>query len=316
MREIINYWAESRGRVLVAGVGGAGTNAVNCMVDEGMEGVRFVCVDTDKKNLRECRATAYMQIGERMTGGYGAGERPEIGEKAAEESRAGIEDMMEGFDMVFVICGMGGGTGTGAAPVIARIAKTMGMLAVAIVTKPFYFEGEKRIAKALDGIEKLKGQVDTMSVILNDKLLGERGRDAFKSGMFCMADVVFRQMVQRITELFIRPALINLDFSDIVTVMKGKGIAYVGSGTGMGESKYQDAIREALTNPLMETSIEGASHIILHIIGEITLLETNEVCYDVQEKAGDGATIILGTRLDQECPDTVNITVIATGMGK
>lgn len=314
MNEFMDFEEEVPIKVLIAGVGGVGTSAVNCMMEGGMEGVEFLCVDMNKKHLYSCQSSTCMLIGERLTRKSGEDEGPGLGEKAAMASRHEFKNVMEGFDMLFIICGMGGKTGTGAAPVIARIARDMGILTVGIVTKPFYFEGERRKTKSLEGIEKLGRQVDSLIVISNDKLLEGRGECAFKSRVFCMEDVVFREIIQGITDLLIWPALINLAFEDVVTVMKEKGIAYVGSGSGTGEYKIQDAVCGALTNPLVETSIDGASYIILYIAGDIGLYEANEACSNVQEKVGEDAEIIFGARIDRECPDTVNITVVATGM--
>lgn len=314
MKEFMDCWEEDPIKVLIAGVGGAGTSAVNCMMEEGMEGVDFFCVDMNKKHQKSCKTSICMQIGERFTSKSVEDEGSGLGEKAAMASRHEFKDVMEGFDMLFIICGMGGETGTGAAPVIARIAKDMGILTVGIVTKPFYFEGERRKIKALEGMGELEKQVDSLIVISNDKLLEGRGECAFKSRVFCMADVVFREIIQGVTDLLIWPALINLAFEDVVTVMNEKGIAYVGSGSGTGKFKIQDAVCGALANPLMETSIDGASYIILYIAGDIGLYEANEACSNVQEKVGEDAEIVFGARIDRECPDTVNITVVATGM--
>ncbi len=314
MLEIMNNEAESTAKILVIGVGGAGNNAVNRMIDEGIKGVEFVCVNTDKQHLRSCKAPMCMQIGEKLTKGLGAGAKPEVGEKAAEESREELTEIIKGCDMVFVTCGMGGGTGTGAAPVVAQIAKDMQILTVGVVTKPFRFEGKQRMTNALGGIDKLKHHVDTLIVVPNDKLLEISDKRTSMAEAFCMADQVLQQGVQGITDLINMPALINLDFADVVTVMQDKGIAHIGVGSGKGESKCLDAVQEAITSPLLETSIDGASHVIINVSGDIGLLEANEAATYVQEMAGDDANIIFGAKVDEENSDLVMITVIATGL--
>nr|MBP3598165.1 cell division protein FtsZ [Eubacterium sp.] len=314
MLEIMNNEAESAAKILVIGVGGAGNNAVNRMIDEGIKGVEFVCINTDKQHLRRCKAPMNMQIGEKLTKGLGAGAKPDVGEKAAEESREELTEVIKGCDMVFVTCGMGGGTGTGAAPVVAQIAKEMGILTVGVVTKPFKFEGKQRMTNALGGIDKLKEHVDTLIVVPNDKLLEISDKRTSMSEAFDMADQVLQQGVQGITDLINVPALINLDFADVVTVMQDKGIAHIGVGMGKGESKCLDAVHEAITSPLLETSIDGASHVIINVSGDIGLLEINEATTYVQEMAGEDANIIFGAMLDEESSDTVTITVIATGL--
>lgn len=314
MLEIMNNEAESTAKILVIGVGGAGNNAVNRMIDEGIKGVEFVCVNTDKQHLRSCKAPLSMQIGEKLTKGLGAGAKPEVGEKAAEESREELTEVIKGCDMVFVTCGMGGGTGTGAAPVVAQIAKDMGILTVGVVTKPFKFEGKQRMTNAVGGIDKLKGHVDTLIVVPNDKLLEISDKRTSMAEAFCMADQVLQQGVQGITDLINMPALINLDFADVVTVMQDKGIAHIGVGTGKGESKCLEAVQQAITSPLLETSIDGASHVIINVSGDIGLLEANEAATYVQEMTGEDANIIFGAMMDEEHTDTVTITVIATGL--
>lgn len=314
MLEIMNNEAESTAKILVIGVGGAGNNAVNRMIDEGIKGVEFVCVNTDKQHLRSCKAPLSMQIGEKLTKGLGAGAKPEVGEKAAEESREELTEVIKGCDMVFVTCGMGGGTGTGAAPVVAQIAKDMGILTVGVVTKPFKFEGKQRMTNAIGGIDKLKDHVDTLIVVPNDKLLEISDKRTSMAEAFCMADQVLQQGVQGITDLINMPALINLDFADVVTVMQDKGIAHIGVGTGKGESKCLDAVQQAITSPLLETSIDGASHVIINVSGDIGLLEANEAATYVQEMTGEDANIIFGAMMDEEHTDTVTITVIATGL--
>lgn len=315
MLEIMTSEAESMAaNLLVVGVGGAGNNAVNRMIDEGIQGVEFVCVNTDKQILKRCKAPICIQIGEKLTKGLGAGAKPEIGEKAAEESREELAEVVKDADMVFVTCGMGGGTGTGAAPVVAKIAKDMGKLTVGIVTKPFNFEGKNRMTNALGGIEKLKECVDTLIVIPNDKLLAICDRRTTMPEALRKADEVLQQGVQGITDLINTPALINLDFADVQTVMKDKGIAHIGIGTGKGDDKCVEAVKQAITSPLLETTIDGATHVIINVSGEVSLIEANEAASYVQELAGEEATIIFGAMYDETSSDTVTITVIATGL--
>ncbi len=315
MLEIMTSEAESTAaNLLVVGVGGAGNNAVNRMIDEGIKGVEFVCINTDKQILKRCKAPICMQIGEKLTKGLGAGAKPEIGEKAAEESQEELSEIVKDADMVFVTCGMGGGTGTGAAPVVARIAKEMGKLTVGIVTKPFSFEGKNRMQNAIGGIEKLKDSVDTLIVIPNDKLLAICDRRTTMPEALKKADEVLQQGVQGITDLINTPALINLDFADVVTVMKDKGIAHIGIGTGKGDDKCVEAVKQAITSPLLETKIDGATHVIINISGEVSLIEANEAASYVQELAGEEATIIFGAMYDEAAADSVTITVIATGL--
>lgn len=315
MLEIMTSEAENMAaNLLVIGVGGAGNNAVNRMIDEGIQGVEFVCVNTDKQILKRCKAPICIQIGEKLTKGLGAGAKPEIGEKAAEESREELAEVVKDADMVFVTCGMGGGTGTGAAPVVAKIAKDMGKLTVGIVTKPFSFEGKNRMTNALGGVEKLKECVDTLIVIPNDKLLAICDRRTTMPEALRKADEVLQQGVQGITDLINTPALINLDFADVQTVMKDKGIAHIGIGTGKGDDKCVEAVKQAITSPLLETTIDGATHVIINVSGEVSLIEANEAASYVQELAGEEATIIFGAMYDETSSDTVTITVIATGL--
>ena len=311
-----DYDAERGARILVVGVGGAGNNAVNRM-SEGEDAVKlveFIGVNTDKQALAFSKAPVVIQIGEKLTKGLGAGAQPEVGQKAAEESIEVLQKALSGADMVFITCGMGGGTGTGAAPVIAKVAKDMGILTVAVVTKPFRFENKTRMNNALMGIERLKEVVDTLIVIPNDKLLEIVDRRTSIADAFKKADEVLQQSVQGITDLINVPALINLDFADIRTVMVNKGIAHIGIGEGHGDSKAEDAVKCAVTSPLLETSIKGASHVIVNITGDISLIEANDAASYVQELAGDGANIIFGARYEAEPADTCSITVIATGI--
>ena len=300
--------------LLVIGVGGAGNNAVNEMIDEGIRGVDFICVNTDIQVLKDCKAPKWIQIGEKLTKGLGAGAIPEVGEKAAEENREELAEAVRDADMVFVTCGMGGGTGTGAAPVIAQIAKEMGKLTVGIVTKPFAFEGKKRMNNAIAGIDKLKNCVDTLIVIPNENLLDIVDRRTSMPEAFKKADEVLQQSVQGITDLINTPALVNLDFADVVTVMKDKGIAHIGIGTGAGDDKCKEAVERATTSPLLETSIAGASNVIINISGDVSMMEASEAASYVQQLASDEANIIFGSMYDESAQDTVTITVIATGI--
>ena len=306
--------AESAAKIIVVGVGGAGGNAVNRMVDEAIGGVEFIAVNTDKQALSMCKAPMVLQIGEKITKGLGAGAKPEVGEKAAEESTDEIRQMLEGADMVFVTCGMGGGTGTGAAPVVASIAKDMGVLTVGVVTKPFRFEARQRMNNALAGIEKLKEAVDTLIVIPNDKLLEIVDRRTTMPEALKKADEVLQQAVQGITDLINLPALINLDFADVQTVMKDKGVAHIGIGSAKGDDKALEAVQEAVASPLLETTIEGASHVIINISGDISLMDANDAASYVQNLAGADANIIFGAMYDDSNADSATITVIATGL--
>ncbi len=314
MLEIRMNESESSAKIIVIGVGGAGNNAVNRMIDENIGGVEFIGLNTDRQALQLCKAPDTIQIGEKLTKGLGAGAKPEVGQKAAEESSEDITAAIKGADMVFVTCGMGGGTGTGAAPVVARLAKEMGILTVGVVTKPFKFEGRTRMTNALNGIENLKASVDTLIVIPNDRLLEIVDRRTTMPEALRRADEVLQQAVQGITDLINVPALINLDFADIQTVMIDKGIAHIGIGHGRGDDKAIDAVKEAVSSPLLETSIEGASHVIINISGDIGLMEANEAASYVQDLAGDNANIIFGAMYDDTVQDEASITVIATGL--
>lgn len=314
MLEIRTNEADAAAKIVVVGVGGAGNNAVNRMIEENIIGVEFVCVNTDRQHLQTCKAPTCVQIGEKLTKGLGAGAQPEVGEKAAEESREELTDIIRGADMVFVTCGMGGGTGTGAAPVVAQISKELGILTVGIVTKPFRFEAKTRMNNAIGGIEKLKASVDTLIVIPNDKLLEIVDRRTTMPDALRKADEVLQQGVQGITDLINVPGLINLDFADVSTVMSDKGIAHIGIGIGKGDEKCVDAVKQAITSPLLETTIEGASDVIINISGDISLVEANEAAMYVEELAGEEANIIFGAMYDDTAPDSAVITVIATGL--
>ncbi len=314
MLEIKTNDAESAAKIIVVGVGGAGNNAVNRMIDENIDGVDFIGVNTDKQALQLCKAPKLLQIGEKLTKGLGAGAKPEIGEKAAEESSEEITAALKGADMVFVTCGMGGGTGTGAAPVVAKISKDMGILTVGVVTKPFRFEAKARMVNALGGIERLKESVDTLIVIPNDKLLEIVDRRTTMPDALKKADEVLQQAVQGITDLINLPAIINLDFADVQTVMKDKGIAHIGIGTGKGDDKAAEAVKMAVESPLLETTISGATHVIINVSGDITLADAADAADYVQNLAGDDVNIIFGAMYDEKAADSCTITVIATGL--
>ena len=314
MLEIKSNDAENACKIIVVGVGGAGNNAVNRMVEENITGVEFIGMNTDKQALQLCKAPKLLQIGEKLTKGLGAGARPEVGEKAAEESSEDITGAIKGADMVFVTCGMGGGTGTGAAPVVAKIAKEMGILTVGIVTKPFSFEARTRMQNALGGIENLKSSVDTLIVIPNDKLLQIVDRRTTMPDALKKADEVLQQAVQGITDLINVPGLINLDFADVQTAMKGKGIAHIGIGAGQGDHKAADAVKLAVESPLLDTTIAGATDVIVNVSGDIGLADASDATDYVRQLAGENANIIFGAVYDEARTDSCNITVIATGI--
>lgn len=314
MLEIMTAGMESSAKIIVIGVGGAGNNAVNRMIEENIGGVEFIGVNTDKQALTLCKAPTLIQIGEKLTKGLGAGAQPEIGEKAAEENIDELTAAIKGADMVFVTCGMGGGTGTGAAPVVAKIAKEMNILTVGVVTKPFKFEAKARMVNAMGGIERLKESVDTLIVIPNDKLLEIVDRRTTMPDALKKADEVLQQAVQGITDLINVPALINLDFADVQTVMKDKGMAHIGIGLAKGDDKATEAVKLAVSSPLLETTITGASHVIINISGDISLMDANDAASYVQDLAGDTANIIFGAKYDESMADEAIITVIATGL--
>ena len=314
MLEIKMNEQEAGAKIMVIGVGGAGNNAVNRMIEENIIGVEFIGVNTDHQALQCCKAPTALQIGEKLTKGLGAGAHPEVGEKAAEENAEDISEMIKDANMVFVTCGMGGGTGTGAAPVIAKIAKEMGILTVGVVTKPFMFEGRARMNNAIAGIERMKEVVDTLIVIPNDKLLQIVDRRTSMPEALKKADEVLQQSVQGITDLINITGLINLDFADVQSVMKDKGIAHIGIGTGHGDDKAQDAMRMAISSPLLETTIDGASNFLINVSGDISLTEIDDATNMVREMADDSANIIFGANYDETAADTVTVTVIATGV--
>ena len=313
-----NYGTEDTAIIKVIGVGGAGNNAVNRMVDSGIEGVEFVSVNTDRQALLLSKAGTKIQIGEKITRGLGAGANPDIGAQAAEESKAEISEAIKGADMVFVTAGMGGGTGTGAAPIVANIAKEMGILTIAVVTKPFTFEGKKRLTQAERGIESLKGKVDTLVVIPNDKLLQIIDRKTSIVEAFKMADDVLRQGVQGISDLIKVPGLVNLDFADVKTIMLNTGMAHMGIGRASGENRAEDAAKQAIQSPLLETTIEGARGVIINVTGgeNLGLHEVNTAAELVQRSVDPEANIIFGAVIDKSLDEDIVITVIATGFDK
>ena len=307
---------ESSAKIIVVGVGGAGNNAVNRMIDENIGGVEFIGINTDSQALTLCKAPTAIQIGEKLTKGLGAGAQPEIGEKAAEENVEELTQAIKGADMVFVTCGMGGGTGTGAAPVVAKISKDMGILTVGVVTKPFKFEARTRMANAESGIEKLKEHVDTLIVIPNDKLLEIVDRRTTMPEALKKADEVLQQAVQGITDLINVPGLINLDFADVKTVMENQGAALMGIGRASGENRTVEATKLAISSPLLEVSIDGAKQVLLNITGgpDLTLFEAQDASDIVSKAAGDGVNIIFGTSINANLGVEVVVTVFATGI--
>ena len=314
MLEIKSNDEKNPARILVIGVGGAGNNAVNRMIDENVEGVELIAINTDKQALSLSRATTKIQIGEKLTKGLGAGAKPEVGASAVEENREEINDIIKDADMVFVTCGMGGGTGTGAAPIVAEIARNLGILTVGVVTKPFSFEGRPRMANAVNGIAKLRENVDTLIVIPNDKLLQICDKRTSIPDALKKADEVLQQGVQGVTDLINKPGLINLDFADIQTVMRDKGIAHIGIGHGSGDNKAVDAIKSAMESPLLETTVDGATDIIVNFSGNVGIVEAYDAITYLSEVAGEEANIIFGTVDNDVAGEDVSITIIATGL--
>ena len=313
-----NYMMDGTALIKVIGVGGAGNNAINRMIESGIKGVEFIAVNTDRQALQISKANTRIQIGEKLTRGLGAGANPDIGSQAAEESKSEIAEVLRGADMVFVTAGMGGGTGTGAAPIVAATAKELGILTIGVVTKPFTFEGKKRLTQAEKGIENLKGKVDTLVVIPNDKLLQIIDRKTSIVEAFKMADDILRQGVQGISDLISVPGLINLDFADVKTIMLNTGMAHMGIGRASGENRAEDAAKEAIQSPLLETSIEGARGVIINITGgpDLGLQEANTAAELVQRSVDPEANIIFGVVTDESLGDEIQITVIATGFEK
>lgn len=301
--------------IKVVGVGGGGNNAVNRMIEHGIEGVEFIAVNTDAQALELSKAEVKIQIGEKLTRGLGAGANPDIGKKAAEESKEQLEAVLQGADMIFVTCGMGGGTGTGATSVIAQIAKDLGSLTVGVVTRPFSFEGKKRSTHAASGIETLKESVDTLVVIPNDRLLEIVDKNTPMLEAFREADNVLTQGVQGISDLIAKPGLINVDFADVKTIMYDKGSALMGIGTATGETRAMEAARKAVSSPLLETSIDGARGILMNITGgtNLSLYEVQEAADMITSVADDDVNVIFGSVINENLKDEIVVTVIATG---
>lgn len=305
---------EQFAKIKVVGVGGGGNNAINRMIEGNLQGVEFISVNTDKQSLFTSKAEYKIQIGEKLTRGLGAGANPEVGSKAAEESRDDIYQALQGADMVFVTAGMGGGTGTGAAPIVAEIAKDMGILTVAVVTKPFSFEGKRRMKNAVIGIENLRAKVDTLVTIPNDRLLQIAEKKTTMIEAFQIADSVLLQGVQGISDLIAIPGLINLDFADVKTIMFERGLAHMGIGTSNGDNNIIDAVKTAITSPLLETTVSGATGVLLNVTGaDIGVLEVNEAAEMIREIADPEANIIFGAALDDSMSGEIRVTVIATG---
>lgn len=302
----------------VIGVGGGGNNVVNRMVRAGMQGVEFIAVNTDRQCLNASEATQKLAIGEKLTGGKGAGANPEVGRESARESKEQITALLEGADMVFVTAGMGGGTGTGAAPVVAELAKEKGILTVGVVTKPFNFEGRRRMEQAAKGIEELRQKVDSLVIIPNDRLQYATDEKITFANAFAIADDVLRQAVQSISDLIKTTGLINLDFADVTAVMKDAGLAHMGVGRGSGKNKAEDATHIAINSPLLETSIQGAKGIIVNITGPMDMgLEEVELAAEMVKQVADpDALFMMGTAFDDTLEDELRVTVIATGFGE
>lgn len=301
--------------IKVVGVGGGGNNAVDRMIEDNMDGVEFIAVNTDVQDLSKSKAPTKIQIGEKLTKGLGAGGNPEIGEKSAEETKEEVSKSLSGADMVFITAGMGGGTGTGAAPKIAEISKSMGILTVAVVTKPFNFEGKKRMSNAERGLTELRKNVDTLVIIPNQRLLAIIDKKTSIIDSFRKADEILRQGVQGIADLISKPGVINLDFADVKTVMSGKGVAHMGIGHGTGEDKAEIAVKAAIQSPLLETKINGAKYVLINFAGDenLGLLEADEAANLIKEAIDPDAEIIFGTTINENLKDEVVVTVIATG---
>ena len=301
--------------IKVVGIGGGGCNAVNRMVEAELKGIDFIAVNTDRQALNNCNAEIKVQIGEKLTKGLGAGANPEIGQRAAEETLDEITALIEGSNMVFITAGMGGGTGTGAAPIIAKASKDMGILTVGVVSKPFTFEGSKRKKQADLGIEFLKKYVDALVIVPNDKLVENCEQKTSLMEAFKMADDVLRQGVQGISDLIRDEAQVNVDFADVRSVMTDRGVAHMGIGHGYGETRAEDAVRDAVESPLLETTIDGAKARLLYVVGgyDIGMMEVNEIATAVQERADENCILIFGAAIQEDMNDEVKVTVIATG---
>lgn len=313
-----NDFKTGMANIKVIGVGGAGNNGVNGMVEAELKNIEFIAINTDRQALSESKANKKIQIGEKLTRGLGAGANPEIGKCSAEESKAEIAEALKGADMAFVTAGMGGGTGTGAAPIVAETSKEMGILTVAVVSKPFPFEGKRRMMQAEAGIEELRQNVDTLIIIPNEKLLQIAEKETSFEDAFKMSDEVLRQGIQGISDLITIPGLVNLDFADVKTIMLDAGIAHMGTGRARGEHRAQEAARQAIHSPLLETSIEGAGGVLINVTGgkNLGLLEINEAAELVQKSVDPEANIIFGAVIDEKLTDEIIITVIATGFNK
>ena len=303
-------------RIKVIGVGGGGNNAVDRMIEAGVTKAEFICVNTDAQQLANVKAPTVLNIGRKLTSGLGAGAKPEIGRQAAEESKDEIKNLVKDTEMVFVTAGMGGGTGTGAAPIIAEAAKSLGVLTVAVVTKPFFFEGPQRMRNAEEGIKNLAEKVDAIVTIPNDLLLKIADKKVTIKDSFKLADDVLRQGVQGIIEVITQRSIMNCDFADVRTIMKDSGVAHMGIGVGKGENAAQDAVRAAIESPLLETSIEGAENVLLNITGgsEFSLVDMGEVSSIVRDLVSEEANIIVGTAMDDNLKDEIKVTLIATGL--
>jgi len=305
-------------QIKVVGVGGAGNNAINRMIEAGLKGVEFIALNTDKQALLVSKANQRIQIGEKITKGLGAGANPDVGKRSAEESREEIAQHLKGSDLVFVTAGMGGGTGTGGAPIVAEVAKEMGILTIGVVTKPFTFEGKPRAANAEKGIKELEEFVDTLVVIPNDRLLQVVGKGTSLLDAFRVCDDVLRQGIQGISDLISQPSLINLDFADVRTTMKDKGLAHMGIGLGHGQDRAMEAARQAIASPLLETTINGAKAVLINITGDssLGLMEIEEAASLISDAADPDANIIFGAGIDEKLQEQTRITVIATGFAQ
>ena len=307
MIEFQNEEQDNFASIKVVGCGGGGNNAVNRMVDAGLRGVEFISINTDRQALSQSNAQVKIQIGEKLTKGLGAGAIPEVGRRAAEESREEIASALKGADLVFITAGMGGGTGTGAAPIVAEIARDLGTLTIAVVTKPFNFEGKQRMKNAEAGIEELKQHVDTLVVIPNDRLLQVVNKGTTMLEAFRIADDVLRQGIQGISDLIAVPAMINLDFADVKTVMENGGMAHMGIGIGTGENRLVEAAKNAIASPLLETNIDGARAVLINVTGgaDISIVDINEAANLIMEAADPDANIIFGAGIDETMGEDV-----------